>query len=61
VRDRDRPAEVCEEHEARLQKPDQQQVAVGVLGGDLGAQLLDARANRLRAEEDVTDAVVQFY
>jgi hypothetical protein len=37
VRDRDRPAEVGEEDEARLEEPDQQQVAVGVLGGDLGA------------------------
>jgi hypothetical protein len=58
VRDRDRTAEVGEEDEARLEEPDQQQVAVGVLGGDLGAQLLDARPNLLRAEEDVTDAVV---
>ena len=61
VRDRDRPAEVREEDEARLQQPDQQQVAVGVVGGDLRAQLLDARANLVCAEEDLSDARVRFY
>jgi hypothetical protein len=61
VRDRDRSAEVGEEDEARLEEPDQQQVAVGVLRGDLGAQLLDARANLRRAEEDLAYAVVLFY
>jgi hypothetical protein len=61
VRDRDRPAEIGEEDEARLQQADEQQVAVGVVGRDLRAQFLDARANIVRAEEDVTDAWVALF
>jgi hypothetical protein len=61
VRDRDRSAQVGEEDEARLQQGDEQQVAVGVVAGDLRAQLLDARVNLLRAQEDVTDAWVALF
>jgi hypothetical protein len=41
VRDRDRAREVGEEDEARLQQRDQQQLAVGVVARDLGAELVD--------------------
>jgi hypothetical protein len=58
VRDRDRARKVGEEDEARLQQRDEQQVAARVVGGDLRAQLADARANLLGAEEDLTDAWV---
>jgi hypothetical protein len=41
VRDRDRAREIGEEDEARLQQRDQQQLAVGVVARDLGAELVD--------------------
>jgi hypothetical protein len=41
VRDRDRTREVGQEDEARLQERDEQQVAAGVLAGDLRAELPD--------------------
>jgi hypothetical protein len=62
VRDRDRSREVGEEDEARLQERDEEEVAVGVVLCDLRAELADARAQLLRAEEDLADAeVVGFY
>jgi hypothetical protein len=61
VRDRDRAREVGEEDEARLQQRDEEQVAAGVVAGDLGAQLADAALQLLGGEEDVADAGVQIY
>ena len=62
VRDADRPREVGEEHEARLQQRDEQEITVGVIDRDLLAQLADARTELLRAEEDLTDAgIVRGY
>jgi hypothetical protein len=62
VRDPDRPREVGEEDEARFQQRDEQEFAVGVVGCDLLAELADARAQLLRAEEDLADSgVVAFY
>jgi hypothetical protein len=55
MRDRDRPREVGEKDEARLQEGDEEQVAVGVVSGDLGAQLGDAAAQLTGAEEDLAD------
>jgi hypothetical protein len=53
VRDRDRAREVGQENEARLQQRDEQQVAAGVVAGDVGAELADARLELLRREEDL--------
>ena len=61
VRDRDRPGEVCEEDEARLQQRDEQEVAVGVVLGDLRTELAHARAQFLRAEEDLADVGLVLY
>jgi hypothetical protein len=58
VQVRNGPREIGEEDEARLQERDEQQLAVGVVGGDLGAQLGDAAAQLIGAEEDVADARV---
>jgi hypothetical protein len=58
VRDRNRAREIGEEDEARLQQPDQEQLALGVVGRDLLAELGDAAAQLLGAEEDLADAGV---
>src|SRR3954447_1654026 len=55
VEGRDGPREVGEEDEARLQERDEQQVARRVVRCDLGAELAHARADLVRAEEDVPD------
>jgi hypothetical protein len=59
VLDRDRAREVGEEDEARLQQRQEQQVAVLVVARDLRAQLLDAAAQFVGAEEDLADARVR--
>jgi hypothetical protein len=59
VLDRDRAREVGEEDEARLQQRDEQQVVVLVVARDLRAQLLDAAAQLVGAEEDLADARVR--
>ena len=61
VRDRDRTGKVGEEDEAGLQQRDQQEVAVRVVAGDLRAELVDAAAQLLGAEEDLPDAGIPFY
>jgi hypothetical protein len=62
VRDRDRPREIGEEDEARLEERDQQKVAVGVVRGDLGAELPDARLELLGGEKGLADTgVFRFY
>jgi hypothetical protein len=61
VLDRDRPREVGQEDEARLQQRDKQQVAVRVVARDLGAELLDAAAQLLCAEEDLADSRISVY
>jgi len=43
VRNRDRPREVGEENQARLEQPDEQRLAPLVVARDLGAELADAR------------------
>jgi hypothetical protein len=59
VLDRNRAREVGEEDEARLQQRDQQQVAILVVARDLRAELLDAAAELVGAEEDLADARVR--
>jgi hypothetical protein len=53
VGDRDRAREVGQEDEARLQQRDEQQVAAGVLAGDLRAELVDPTSQLVRCEEDL--------
>jgi hypothetical protein len=60
VRDRDRAREVGEEDEARLQQRDEEEVAVRVILRDLCAELTNARAELIGAEEDVADVLI-FY
>jgi len=61
VVDRQRPGEVGDEGDARLQRADQQRLLAGVVARDLQAELGDARADLLGVEEDLSDAVVQEY
>jgi hypothetical protein len=61
VRDRDRAREVGQEDEARLQERDEQQVAAGVLAGDLRAELADAGIQLLRREKDLAYSGVCDY
>jgi hypothetical protein len=61
VGDRDRAREVGQEDEARLQQRDEQQVAAGVLAGDLRAELADARLQLLGREKDIADAGIYDY
>jgi len=53
MRDRDRAREVGQEDEARLQERDEQQVAAGVVAGDVRAELTDARLQLLGREKDL--------
>jgi hypothetical protein len=61
VRDRNRAGEVGEEDEARLQQRDQQEVALGVVVGDLRPELVDTTAQLLRPQEDLADVGVRRY
>jgi hypothetical protein len=61
VCDRDRPREVGEEDEARLQQRDEQQLAALVVARDVGSELFDAAAQLLGGEEDLADAGVGLY
>jgi hypothetical protein len=60
VGDRQRPRQVGEEDDARLQRRDQDGLQPLVVRGDRGAELLDARPELLRAEVDVSDAFVEL-
>jgi len=53
VADRDGAREVGKEDEARLQERDEQQVAAGVVAGDVRAELTDARLQLLGREKDL--------
>jgi hypothetical protein len=57
VEDRDRPRQVGDEDEARLQRRDEQRLAVAIVGRDLGAELGDAAGDLLRAEVDLPDTL----
>jgi hypothetical protein len=61
VVDRQRPREIGEEDDARLERGDEERLAPGVVGADLAAQLADARRDLLGTEVDVADAAVQVY
>jgi hypothetical protein len=59
VANRDRAREVGQEDEARLQQRDEQKVAAGIVAGDVGAELADARLQLLGREKDLADAGVR--
>jgi hypothetical protein len=61
VWNRDRAREVGQEDEARLQQRDEQQVAAGVLAGDLGTELADAGLKLLGREKDLAYAGIRDY
>ena len=45
---------------APLSTPDQEQVAARVVGGDLGAELADARLDRILLDEDLADGLLEL-
>jgi hypothetical protein len=57
VRDRDRTREVGDEDEARLERGDEQRLAIGVVARDLTAELADARRELLSRQVDLADVV----
>jgi hypothetical protein len=59
VWNRDRAREVGQEDEARLQQRDEQQVATGVLAGDLRAELIDPSSQLVGCEKDLADAGIR--
>jgi hypothetical protein len=61
VRDRDRPREVGEEDEARLQRGDEQRLLAGVIARDLPGELRDACVKLLCGEVALADAGIEGY
>jgi hypothetical protein len=59
VEDRDRTRQVGEEDEARLQGCDEERLPAFVVGGDLGAELVDAGCDLSGGEVDLADARVE--
>jgi hypothetical protein len=55
VRDRDRAREVGDERDARLQRPDEQRLEVGVVAGNVGSELRDPDAQLVLVEVDLAD------
>ncbi len=53
-----RPREIADERDARLQRPDEQRLLPGVVLGDLGADLPDTRTDLGGVEKDLADALV---
>jgi hypothetical protein len=58
VDDRQRARQVGDEDERRLQRRDEDRLEAVVVGGNLGAELLDARLELLPREVDLADALV---
>ena len=56
VRDGHRPREVGQEHEARLQRRDEEWVFAHVVAGDVGAELSDACGDLGGGEVDLPDS-----
>jgi hypothetical protein len=59
VDDRQRPGEIGDEDERRLQGGDEDWLQPLVVGGDLRSELLDARLNLLGGEIDLADPRVR--
>jgi hypothetical protein len=56
--DRDRTGQVGEEREARLERPDEERLAVAIVRCDLPAELRDAGGDLPRGQVDLADRVV---
>ena len=61
VEDRDRPREVGEEDDRRLERRDEQRLAALVVAGDLRAELANARLDLFRSEVDLADPGIVGY
>ena len=61
VRDPDRSRQVGDEDEARLERGDEKWLPIGVVGGDLRAELDHAHCDVLRREVDLADRRVRGY
>jgi hypothetical protein len=61
VRDRQLAGEVGQEDDARLQRADQERLAIGVVARDLRAELGDPRGDLLAREVDLPDSIVAVY
>src|SRR5712691_123908 len=59
VWDRDRPREIGDEDEARLQRADEDRLAAVVVARDLGAELVHARAELVSRQVDLADPRVR--
>ena len=53
VEDGDSAREIRDEEEARLERGDEERLAAGVVGRELGAELAHARGDVLRGEVDL--------
>jgi hypothetical protein len=61
VRDLDRTGEIRQEDEARLQRRDEERLAIRVVACDLASQLRNPGAQLLRGEVCLADAGIQGY
>jgi hypothetical protein len=61
VRERKSARQIGEEDDARLQRPDEQRLAAGVVARDLGAELCDPRRELVAREVDLADPRVEVY
>jgi hypothetical protein len=61
VRDADGAGEVGDEHEARLERRDEEGLAAVVVAFELPAELADARVQLLPREVDVAEALAAAY
>src|SRR6266542_2002085 len=59
VRNVERPREVGQEHEARLERRDQERFPAGVVARDLASELADARLQLITAEVNVPETRVR--
>jgi hypothetical protein len=59
VHDRQCPRKIGDEDERRLQRCDENRFQIVVVGGDVRAQLLDARLNFLGGEIDLPDTRIR--
>jgi hypothetical protein len=61
VQDRDRTREVSDEDEGRLERSDEQRLAIAVVARDLAAELPDPRRELLPRQVDLPDAWPRLY
>ena len=57
---RERPHQVGHEEDRALEDADEQQLAAGVVGGQLAAELADPRLQRVLVDQDLADALLEL-